>query len=48
MDPNKLSSEHIENKIVTLTPETLSFEECFESKLQAKFDISDQILEQQE
>ena len=40
MDPNKLSSEHIENKMVTLTSETLSYEDCFETKIQAKFDKS--------
>ena len=39
--PNKFSSEHIENKMVTLTSETLSSEDCFKTKLQAKFDKSD-------
>ena len=38
MDLNKLSSEHIENKMVTLTSDTLSSEDCFETKLQAKFE----------
>ena len=42
MDPNKFSSEHIENKMVTLTPKTLSSEDWFETKLQDKFDKSDQ------
>ena len=45
MDLNKLSSEHIENKMVTLTSDTLSSEDWFETKLQAKFDKSDQIFE---
>ena len=48
MDQNKISWEHIENKMVTLTSETLSFEYCFETKLQAKFDKYDQIFEQPE
>ena len=48
MDPNKFSSEHIENKIFTLTYETLSYEYCFETKLQSKFDISDNFSEQLE
>ena len=46
--PKKFSSEQIENKIVTLTHETLSSEDWFETKLQAKFDKSDQIFEQPE
>ena len=46
MDPNKLSSEHTENKMVTLTSETLSSEEFFETKLQAKSDKSDKCFEQ--
>ena len=45
MDPNNLSSEHTENKMVTLTYENLSSEYCFETKLQAKFDKSDQHFE---
>ena len=43
MDLNKFSSEHIENKMITLTPETLSSEDFFETKLQVNFDKSDQI-----
>ena len=31
MDPNKFSSEHIDNKMVTLTPETLSSEDVLEA-----------------
>ena len=48
MSPNKFSSEHIENKMVTITSETLSSEDCFETKLQAKFNKSDQIFEEPE
>ena len=48
MYPNKFSSENIENKMVTPTSETLSSEDCFETKLQAKFDRSYQIFEQAE
>ena len=48
MDPNKFLSEHITNKMVTFTSETFSSEDCFETKLQAKFDKSDQIFEQPE
>ena len=44
MEPKKFSSEHIENKMVTLTSEKLSCEDCFETKLPARFDKSDQIL----
>ena len=48
MEPNKLSSEHIKNEVLTLTSETLSSEDYFETKLQAKFYISDHIFEQPE
>ena len=48
MDPNKFLSEHIENKMFTLTYETLSYEYCFETKLQSKFDISDIFFEKLE
>ena len=48
MDPNKFSSEHIENKMVTLTSETLSSEDRCDTKLQTKFDKSDKIFEQQQ
>ena len=44
MEPNKLSSEHIKNEVLTLASETLSSKHCFETKLQAKFDKSDQII----
>ena len=48
MDPHKLSSEHIENKMVPLTSENLSSEDCFEIKLQAKFDKSGRNFDQPE
>ena len=48
MEPSKFSSEHIENEVLTLTSETSSSEYCFETKLQAKFDKSDQIFKQTE
>ena len=48
MEPSKFSSEHIENEVLTLTSETSSSEYCFETKLQAKFDKSDQNFEQPE
>ena len=48
MDSNKFSSKHIENKMVTLSSENLSSEDCFETKPQAKFDQSDQKFEQPE
>ena len=48
MEPNKFSSEHIENKMVTITSETLSYEDLFDTKLHAKLDKYDQIFEQPE
>ena len=48
MGPKKFSSEHMENKMVTLTSETLSFEGFFETKLQEKFDKCDQLFERPE
>ena len=48
MDQNNFPSEHIENKMVTITSDTLSSEYCFETKLKAKFDKSDKIFEQPE
>ena len=48
MEPIKLSSEHIKNEVLTLTSKTSSSEDCFDTKLQAKFYKSDQILEQTE
>ena len=33
--------------MVTITSETLSSEDCFETKLQAKFDKSDKLLNNQ-
>ena len=41
-------SEHIENKMVTLTSETLFSEDCFENKLQGNFDKYDKKIEQPE
>ena len=46
MEPNKFSSERIINEVLTLSSETSSSEDFFETKLQAKFDSSDQIFEQ--
>ena len=48
MDPNKFSSEHLENKIVTLSYETLSSEDCFETNIQSKFDKPWKFFEQPE
>ena len=48
MDPNMFLSEHIENKMVTLTSENLSSEDWFETKLQVNFGKSDQLFEQPE
>ena len=47
MEPNKFSFEHIENEVINLTYETSSSEYCFETKLDAKFDKSDHILNNQ-
>ena len=38
MGLNKLSSEHIESEVLTLTYETSSYKDRFETKIQAKFD----------
>ena len=48
MEPKTFSSENIENKMVTLNYETVSYEDCFETKLQAKCDESDIFLKQPE
>ena len=48
MEPNKFSSEHINNEILTFTSETSLSEAFFETKLQAKSDKTDQIFEQPE
>ena len=45
---HKFSSKYIENEMVTLTSETLSYEYCFETKIPAKYDKYDQSFEQQE
>ena len=45
-EPKKLSSYHIENEVINLTYETSSSGYFFETKLQAKFEKSDQIFEQ--
>ena len=41
IQPNKLSSEHIKNDVLTLTYETSYSEDYFETKLQEKFDKFD-------
>ena len=48
MDPNNFSLENNESKMVTLTPETLASEDCFETKLQPKYDKFNQKFEQPE
>ena len=47
-ETNKFSSKLIVNEVVTITSETPSSEDHFETKLQAKFDKSDQTFEQQQ
>ena len=47
-EPKNFLSEHIENELLTLNVGTSSFEDFLETKLQAKFDKSDQIFEQPE
>ena len=41
MDPNKFSSEHIENEERTFTSKPLSSEYFLDTKLQSKFDKYD-------
>ena len=48
MEPNKFSSEHIENGVLNITSETPSSEDFLETKLQDKFNKSDQNFEQPE
>ena len=48
MNPQNLSSQHIENKMFTITSENLSNEDCFDTKLQAKVDKYDNFFKQQE
>ena len=48
MEPNKLSSEHIENWVLNLTYETSSSEHRFDIKLQARFYEPYQIAKQEE
>ena len=48
MYPNKFSSEHIKNKVITLTSEHPYYEDNFERKFQAKIYPSDQVFEKQE
>ena len=43
MDTNKFLSEHINDKMVTLTSETLSYEDWFETQVQAKFNKDDNL-----
>ena len=47
MEPKMFASEHIGNKVLTLSSETTYSEDHFETKLQAKFDKYDQYFEQQ-
>ena len=44
MEPKQFSSGHILNEVLTITSETSSSEDCFETKLQAKFDNFDNFL----
>ena len=48
MGPNKLSSEHNENEVLTLTSKSSSSEDQFETKLKTKFDKYDKGFEQQQ
>ena len=48
MELNKFSSEHNTNSLLTLTYENSSSEDFFETKRQANFDKTYQILEQSE
>ena len=48
MELNKFSSEHNTNSLLTLTYENSSSEDFFETKIQANFDKTYQILEQSE
>ena len=48
MEPNKFSSEHIKNEVLTITSDISYYEDFFSTKLQAKFDKYDQIFEQPE
>ena len=47
MESKNFSSEQIWNEVVPLTSENKSAEDHFETKLQAKFNESGQIFEQQ-
>ena len=46
MQYHMFSSEHIINEVLTLNSGTSSSEDWFETKIQAKFDKSDQIFKQ--
>ena len=48
IEPNKFSSEHIENSVLIITSETSYAEYCLKIKVHAKFDKSDKISEQLE
>ena len=48
MEPNMLSSEHIENEVLNINSEHPYYEDHFESKFQAKISPSNQIFEQPE
>ena len=41
-------SGNIQNKVPTITSETLSSEDCFKTKLETNFDAYDQLIEQPE
>ena len=48
MEPNKFSSEHIENEVLNLISETSYNEYCLKIKLRTNFDKYDKIFEQPE
>ena len=48
IEPNKFSSEHIKNEVLTITYDNSYSEYNFENKIQAKFDKSNKMFEQQE
>ena len=48
METNKFSPEQVQNEVLILTSKISSSEDCFDTKLQAKFDKFDQIFKQPE
>ena len=48
MEPNKFSSEHFTNEVLTFTSEHPSSEDNFESKFQTNLSPTNQIYEQPE